>query len=215
MADRRAIIEAFCEECVWARAVRTHFADLFEANEERSQLQSEVANIFFHDLNLILIEYILLQQCKLTDPASSGKDKDNLTTNFILELPWSPETKRILKEANDELMQFREKIIDGRRKAIAHADLRSRVELIRMGEFSPDDEAKFWSALQTFVDAAHSEAIGGPYEINAAMVDGDVASLVHALKDAVDYEYLVHNEEGFLLRRVGWSQQRRRRCWTP
>ena len=202
MGTRRAVIEAFREECVWARSIRTHFADLFETNEDRRGLLSEVANIFFHDLNFILIEYILLQQCKLTDPASSGKDKSNLTSNYILELDWSDETKQILSVTNAELMAFREKVINARRKLIAHLDLRTRLQPFGLGEFSKAEEDKFWIALQAFVNAAHAEAIGGPYDINATMVEGDVASLVHALKEAVDYNYLVENEEGFLRRRV-------------
>lgn len=51
------------------------------------------------------------------------------------------------------------------------------------------------------MDAAHSEAIGGPYEITAAMPDGDAASLVPTLVDAVDYDDLVNEECGFLLSR--------------
>jgi hypothetical protein len=202
MSDRRAAIEAFCEECVWARAIRKHFADLFEVNEERRELLSEVAHTFFHDLNLLLIEYILLQICKLTDPASSGKEKTNLTTNYILELDWTSETRKILREKNADLMRLREKILEARRKLIAHLDLRARLQTVGLGEFSESEEAEFWEALQAFVNAAHSEAIEGPYEIDATMPDGDVANLIHSLKEAVDYSYLVQNEEGFLLRRV-------------
>ena len=202
MTERRAVIEAFCEDCVWARSIRTHYAALFEANEQRRELLSEVANIFFHDLNLVLIDYILLQQCKLTDPASSGKDRSNLTTNYILALDWSDETRKVLNAKNLELMDFRAKIIDARRKLIAHLDLGTRVQSIGLGEFSQAEEASFWSALQAFIDAAHSEAIGGPYEINATMVEGDVESLIHSLKEAADYNDLVESDPGFLSRRV-------------
>ena len=202
MENQSKIIEAFCDECLWVRSIRTHFADLFETNADRDALLSKVANIFFHDLNLILIEYILLQQCKLTDPALSGKDKNNLTTNFILGLDWSEETGKILRSKNAELMEFRELIIDARHKLVSHLDLKSRLLPIGLGNFSKDDEAKFWRALQEFVNAAHAEAIGGPYEIDAAMQEGDVTSLIHALKDAIDYDHLVENENGFLLRRV-------------
>lgn len=202
MTDRRAVVKAFCEECVWARSIRTHFAALFEFNEPRRKLLAEVANIFFHDLNLMLIDYILLQQCKLTDPASSGKDKDNLTTNYILELEWSSQTRRILSAKNAELMEFRGKIVDARRKLIAHLDLSARLQPLGLGEFSESEETRFWSALQEFVNAAHSEAIGGPYEIDAAMVDGDVQSLIHCLKEGLDYSDAVESEPGFLLGRI-------------
>lgn len=184
-------------------SIRKHFADLFEFNELRGHLLSEVANTLFHDLNLVLIEYILLQQCKLTDPASSGANKDNLTTNFILQLEWTPETKKLLQEQNEALLKFRREIVDARRKLVAHLDLKARLQPLSLGHFSDSDEAAFWQALQGFVNAAHDEAIGGPFEINAAMQEGDVASLIHCLKNAADYNDLVNQEDGFLLGRFG------------
>jgi len=201
--DRRTVIEAFCEECVWLHSIRKHFADLFEFNESRNRLLFEVAGTFFHDLNLAFIEYILLQQCKLTDPASSGTDKDNLTTNFILQLNWTPEAKASLIEQNAILLRFRAKIVDVRRKLVAHLDLRARLQTLSFGQFTASEEAEFWQALQSFVNIAHSEAIGGPFEISATIQEGDVASLVHSLKDSVDYDDLVNQEDGFLLRRYG------------
>lgn len=202
MAERQPVIEAFCDECVWVRAVRTHFETLYERNEQRRQLLSEVAHTFFADLNLILIDYLLLQFCKLTDPATSGRDRTNLTTNYILGLEWNVETREALTAANVELIGFRSKIIDARSKLIAHLDLNARLASTGLGSFSATDEAAFWSALQVFVNAAHSEAVGGPFEIFATMPHGDVENLVHSLKEAVDYSDIVESDPTFLRTRV-------------
>lgn len=199
--DRSAIVHAFCEECVWVRSLRTHFGELFESSDQRSALLLEVADTFFHDLNLLMIEYILLQQCKLTDPAFMGKDKDNLSTNYILELNWSDETRRVLVEANSRLMEYRRKIVDARRKLIAHLDLRSRLNSVAVGEVTQSEEISFWEHLQTFADAAHREAIGGPIEIAATMQSGGIPSLVHALKDSVEYQRLVEADPALLIQR--------------
>lgn len=204
--DRTQVVRAFCEECVWLHSIRMHFTDLFESSDERSKLLAEIASTFFYDLNLVLIDYMLLQQCKLTDPASSGINKDNLTTNFILQLGWSTETGVILEEQNQRLMEFRTKIVDARRKLVAHLDLRARLGTLNLGQFSKKDEANFWEALQVFVNAAHDEAIGGPFEIRVAMQDGDVSSLVHHLKDAVDYSHLLESSPELLASR--WGQRR-------
>lgn len=200
---RSQVVKAFCEDCVWLHSVRKHFADLFESNDERARLLFAVANSFFHDLNLILIEYLILQKCKLTGPASSGTDKDNLTTNFILQLEWSSETKKALQEQNKILLAFRGKLLDARRKLVAHIDLPARLGSAALGDFSSADEVQFWEALQIFVNAAHHEAIGGPFEINAAIQEGDVQSLIHHLKDAVDYSLLMEEEPSLLLSRFG------------
>ncbi len=206
--DRRAIVHAFCEECVWVRSLRTHFGELFESSDQRSALLLEVADTFFHDLNLMMIEYILLQQCKLTDPESMGKDKDNLTTNYILALDWSDETRGVLVEANARLMEFREKIVDARRKLIAHLDLRARLNAVALGEVAQAEELAFWEHLQTFADAAHREAIGGPFEIAATMQSGDIPSLVHALKDSVEYQRLVDADPALLVQRYSHDRYR-------
>lgn len=203
---RSEVVTAFCEECVWARSVRAHFDVLFESGSRRHQLLKEVAGTFFGDLHLILIEYILLQQCKLTDPPSSGSNKDNLTTNYILTLEWSDKTKVILDEANRCLMEFRARVVDARHKLVGHLDLKSRVGLSDLGSFSKEDELSFWSALQCFADAAHNEAIGQPFEITAAMQDGDAESLICSLVDAVDYQDMVNRSSGFIL-----SRSKRRR----
>jgi hypothetical protein len=149
-----------------------------------------------------LIEYVLLQQFKLTDPASSGTNKDNLTSNYILTLNSSNATVAVLTVENRHLMNFRAKVNDARRKLVAHSDLKSRLSLASLGSFTEKEEKLFWDALQRFVDAAHGEAIGGPFEIQAAMPEGDSASLVHSLIDAVDYNDLVNQEGDFLSRRI-------------
>lgn len=209
ITHRKEVIETFCDACVWARTVRNHFLALFEFNQCRLALLEEVAAFLFHDLNIILIEYIFLQLCKLTDSDKTKVGKDyanNLTTNYILTLEWSPETLKGLQIKNDELMAFRSKIIDARRKLIAHNDLRTHLQSISLGSFSESDEREFWKSLQEFVDLAHSEAIGGPFPIDATMQGGDVFSLIHALKDGVDYEAVVAEDNGFLLKR--WGKRR-------
>ena len=206
--DRRAAVVAFCEECVWARAVRTHFEQLFELGETRHRLLAETAKGFFHDLNLILIEYVLLQQCKLTDPASSGGDKDNLTSNFLLGLGWSAETERVLEGSNERLMAFRAKVVNARRKLVAHLDVGARLQPLSLGAFTQDEERDFWSALQEFANAAHAEAVGGPFEIDAVMPEGDVGSLLHRLGEAADYDDLAAADPNFLTHRLATKRYR-------
>ena len=163
----------------------------------------EVASTFFHDLNLVLVDYLLLQYCKLSDPASSGKNKENLTTNYIVELDWTPETGSLIRAVNTEIMRFRAYIDDVRRKLIAHLDIHARLHTIDLGSFSSDEEAAFWRALQEFVDAAHEEAVGGPFDFKVAMQDGDVTSLIHCLRYSIDYSDLFSNDGAFLLSRHG------------
>ena len=151
----------------------------------------------------MLLEYVLLQQAKLTDPASSGVGKENLTTNYIVGLPWKAEIQKRLSQENDELMKFRQKINDARRLLVAHTDLHTRIDEVVLGSFTRADESDFWGALQRFVNTAHEEAVGGPFEIEASMPDGDAASLIHRLADAIDYDDLLKEDAGVLKARAG------------
>jgi len=199
---RAQAVTAFCEDCVWARSIRTHFAELFERNDRRHVLLQESAAQLFGDLNLVLIDYLLLQQAKLLDPASSGKGKLNLTTNYLLTLNWTAETRAKLTAANDTLLQFKGKIQTARNQLVAHTDLRTRLGTLTLGTFLEADEETFWNALQEFVSAAHGEALGGPFEIDATMQGGDALSLLHRLADAVDYDDMTKGDPGLLQRRA-------------
>lgn len=195
-ADQQKAVRAFCNDCVWAWSVRTHFRDLFECGEARLQLFSEVALLFFQDLNVVLQEYTLLQLCKLTDPASQGADKHNLTTNYLLTFGWDDRTKQELLEANVTIAAFRSRINRARSKLIAHNDLRARLDFNALGEFSEAEEREFWEALSSFASACHSATFGEPYEIKATMRAGDAHSLVQAMIDAIDYGDMMKETDG-------------------
>jgi hypothetical protein len=201
-SDRATLVEAFCADCLWAYTIRAYFRDLFESGEKRCQLLAEIAKGFFQDLNLVLREHILLQQHKLIDGSSTGMNRRNLTSNTLLSLEWSDETRAQLLTENNVLLTFREKIAVARSKLIAHTDLRTRLNPDALGTFTQDEETTFWHALQRFVNVAHEEAIGGPFDINAPTVDGDVASLIHGLVDAIDYDDLAKDGKE-LLHRLG------------
>jgi hypothetical protein len=100
-------------------------------------------------------------------------------------------------------MSFRKKINDPRRKLIVHTDLKARLSLVSLGGFTEADEKSFWEALQQFISAAHEEAVGGPFELEASMPDGDAASLLHCLADAADYEDTIKEDASFLRARLG------------
>jgi hypothetical protein len=134
--------------------------------------------------------------------ASSGSGKVNLTSNYILSLDWKDETRARLQKENEALLVFREQIADARRKLVAHTDLRARLDALSLDSFLEADENAFWAALQRFVDAAHEEPIGGPFEIDASMPDGDAASLIHRLADAIDYDDVAKDNPTLLQRRI-------------
>src|SRR5207244_10164704 len=76
---------AFREQCIWLQTCFNIYTALYESGGHSSRVMSATAPLFFHDLNHILVEYWLLQVCRLTDPPRTSS-RDNLTVKHINDL---------------------------------------------------------------------------------------------------------------------------------
>jgi hypothetical protein len=87
---------------------------------------------------------LVLQVCRITDPAGSGS-KANLTTNYILQsLQWPAEVQQRLAHFNALLITFRAKVEPARSKRVAHTDLHSQLNrLDAMVHFDKGEDAQF------------------------------------------------------------------------
>lgn len=115
-------ITVFSEHCVFVRSLYLHGKGLFERtnNEERRRMEN-AAPVFFGDLNRIIIEHVILEVCKMTDPAQDFKKNDNLTIAFLVEhYGLSNDTR--LKALVAGLDAFRQKVVVARNKIISHSD---------------------------------------------------------------------------------------------
>jgi hypothetical protein len=61
------------------RSIYLHARILFEASAEDTARMSRAAPTFFGDLNKMFVEYMILQVCKITDPARDFRKNDNHT----------------------------------------------------------------------------------------------------------------------------------------
>lgn len=91
MPDSKAKVAEFCKLCVQVSIDYDLYRSLFVADTSRIDLYKSIAPFCFGDIGAILGDYVRLQFCKLTDPATTGKNF-NLTTNYILKkLDWPNE----------------------------------------------------------------------------------------------------------------------------
>jgi hypothetical protein len=79
-------IEIFANYSAYMRSIFLHTRELFEtcSADDRARMNATAAT-FFNDLNRVLNEYIILQVCKITDPAQDSRDNDNHTIEFLLQ----------------------------------------------------------------------------------------------------------------------------------
>lgn len=98
----------------------------FGTNKDRVELLNRFAPNFFGSLHDILLHNIILSIGRLTDPASSGKEKDNASFPMLLQRTNKHLDKNReldLQATLKELSLKTKKIRDLRNKLIAHSDL--------------------------------------------------------------------------------------------
>lgn len=189
MTSPRTVLNEFYHLCVEARFDFDLYQSLFETDVKATEFCMNYAPHFFYDINRIVTHALILQLCKLTDPAGSGS-KMNLTTNYILDkLPWPPRVKADLTHFNNLLMNFRAKIEQARSKRIAHTDLHSQVErLDAMGKFNRGEDSQFFLDLQSFFDVAHRHVFGASTRPIAAGMSTDTYKVVRAIEKATLFD---------------------------
>lgn len=136
-------IEIFTGHCVFMRSIYLHGRSLFEiSSADDRALMEQTAGIFFGDLSRVLVEYVVLQVCKITDPARDPRKNDNHTIAFLLEhsdFSSDPLTLKRLSDLHDKLLAFRKKLLPARNKLISHSDRDSILAGLQLGAASDEE----------------------------------------------------------------------------
>ena len=171
----------FREQCIWLQTCYDMHKALFESGESTTNTLSSAAPLFFHDLNLILVEYCLLQVCRITDPPKS-LGKDNLTVKHINSLLQAEGllTSEI-SAASDGLARYRGLISDSRNWVISHADKRTLLDGLPIGAHTQADVSAFFESLYQYVDSVGTAVGVGPLDFRTTSGAGDALDLVRKL----------------------------------
>lgn len=191
--ERKEIIRCFCEQCSWVKTVYNEYCFLYESGELRRELLNKISSHFFRRLQEILIEYLILNICKLTDSANCGKE-NNLTVEYVLkQIEPEVQEKLQLKELSKNIHLFRGRIKDARHKLVAHLDVNTTLSDKRLGEFPEGEDKQFWKYVQEFVDKIHRYHFEGepfPLDLSPAYSAKD---LLWALKKTVFFDQYFDN----------------------
>ena len=181
----KADVEAFCDVCVPMRSIWKHFQILFEGTESQRQLLQNIAPIFFGDLNKLLIEHLILQICKITDPEDSRGHK-NITVEFLVknsDFSDVPEELGKLEKLSLDMHHFRTKIVPARNKLIGHLDRDSVLQDQPLGAADQNEWNQFWLDLQDFLNIMHKRYVdrSGQFYLNGIGYLSDADILVNAI----------------------------------
>jgi hypothetical protein len=155
---------------------------------------SGAAEILFGDLNRMFNEYLILQVCKITDPAKAVRKHDNHTVAFLLEhydFASDPAAQRRLELLADQLHAFRKQVEAARNKFISHSDRTAILAGVVLGAAPQAAWDGFWRDLQEFVSIIHEKVVGTPFTITDVGMASDADGLLKALKHAACFDELM------------------------
>ena len=179
---------ALREECMWTMKCYKNFRHLYE-HDRTLDLLKYSAGRFFHDMNIVLQEYCLLQIGKMTDPAITkirGGERENLTipnldARLKAENFWGHE----ISELSEKIMSYRDVIQESRNRVIAHADKKTFLQNLTIGEHTEQMVRSFFENLNAYTDAVGVVLGMGPLDYRACPGKGDVIDFVSLLEDAL------------------------------
>lgn len=194
-AKKQEDIEIFANHCVFVLSIYHHLRVLYEASsaDDHARLQ-QTASIFFSDLHQMLVEYVVLQACKITDPAKDNRNNENHTVPFLLDYYGLRSDAAVgpqLTALETSVLDFRKKIVPARNKLIGHADRAAILAGKPLGETQPGDWDQFWSDLDQLVNLVHQKIMGSEMRLSQVAMISDADGLLRALQSAAHFETLL------------------------
>ena len=189
------IVKKFCNQVVWFRAVHNIYKELYE-NEEADILMERTAQSFFIDINMILLNYILLEFVKITDPAITKWQEHFTIDNLIESIDWPQDVQQKLKSLNDKTKTFRSYTIKARNKLLAHNDKDVFLTNKILGEFPKGEDETFLKTLEDICDITHTACFNSIFGHISVAMHGDVLDLKKTLKKALVFDKLFSESTG-------------------
>lgn len=181
----REKFDHFRTECAWITNCYNLYRFLYEGGKKTDALLARTALAFFHDLNRIIVEYLLLQICKITDPAES-RGRQNLTVaNLNKNLDSLGLLTQDLIDLEAQLNGYRDLIKLARDKLISHLDWQAVQDGRPLGEHEAVEVRRFFGSLFKYTDLVGEACGAGPSDYSVTPCQGDVVDLLRLLGNAL------------------------------
>ena len=168
------------------------YNDLFESGDEIDQILRKSAHVFFSDINMMMVEYIITIVCRLTDPPKTRR-KLNLTIPRMNKLLRESDCfNKEIRTLSNEIMAYRKKLESVRNKIVAHMDRDTYIQDLALGGHSKEEMSKFFEndLLQYFEKVAEAIGVTPLGDLNTH-ISGDALDLRATLRRGLIAEKLI------------------------
>lgn len=177
------IFEKIKEDVQWLHIHWAYYKELFHGPELRIDLMNESAPLFFYINQTLLLDEVILSICKLTDPAKSSRDTENMSLNK-------------LNSRFDGISSKNDPFKKHRHKRIAHKDLAITMSTesilpdisIQMIEDLLNEISNFMNTIEVYFNNTET----GYKDIN---ISTDSGGLIGLLKYGFQYEELMKSDK--------------------
>ncbi len=195
-AETKSAVKAFLNFVMHLKLVHYTYTELFDDEQSRNAALT-IASDFFVLLSNVLVDYLLLECAKISDPATSNRGAvENFTVpNFVEAIAWPLDVKSELVRINDAVQRFRQFIVPARNKILAHYDKRVYLTQVSLGEFPAGEEKRFIESLEEFCTVMHEAVFGSIVGDLYPGLAGDVLDFKKALFKAVAFDRMMDEAE--------------------
>ena len=186
-AELERVFTGLRRECIWLRNCWNIYRALYEGDERTDASLTAVAGHLFVDLNRILIEYVWLQACKVTDPASSAGQRNLTFKQMNQQLAATGLMRTEIRQLSGSIERYREEVLKGPRdKRVSHLDLDATLGEEDMGAHDAERAVAFFEDVQGYCDEV-GRAVGvGPLDFRSQAGSGDVLDLIRVLRQLAE-----------------------------
>ena len=185
--DTQATVNKFCELVVRLRVIHRIYEELF-ADSDSKEMMEKTAHYFFRDLNNVVVDYLLLQFAKITDPAATG-GRGNLTVDYLVyTIQWPDEWKDQLIPLRNRAMELRPCIKDVRNRILAHNDWKTIMIGWKLGGFQEGKDKEFLDALEDLCKLAYMGCFSSVFGDISVVTTGDVLGFKKVLQKAIAFK---------------------------
>jgi hypothetical protein len=189
-ARLRDVYGALENELVWIHGRWIMYVQLFGTNELRIELLNDIAPSFFSELQLLWMDYIVLEICRITEI----KPKNLVLRQFckLLDKNQYPSLALKLDGILKDVRRTTEPLRDLRNRNIAHLN-RSTVlgtHQSPLPGISRQNIEDALSAIREFMNAIELEFSGSELGFEGFIMQDDANTLIFNLRRAVEYRAL-------------------------